>query len=453
VQLSAPEHFDVVYFFEHAARELDVACAVTHLLRERGLRATIVQWPHGFHRVASLRQPKVVALPFCYTESSFATCLLEWRTAAYFNVAWEQLFYPGNEKAKRPRGAFATRHVVHHAWGDFNAAKLEGYGIPAQNIFVNGHPAYQLYELPYAAYFADRASIAERLGLSAEKRWVFFPENYNWAFYSAEMLRRFLAAGQRAADIEAMRAFCETSLHDVLGWCVDLVRNGDVELIVRPRPATPAAEFRAHAESVIGALPPGMHILQDGTVREWIRASDVVVSSHSTSLIEAAIAGKPAYMLAPQDMPAALAVEWHATVKKIHTAADLMRVVAQSDAADSSALTRWAKNRVMSHGDAIRNLADQIAAMAAGVIPLPPAVSRADATPLTGRARFAFAGSRSLLYEARRIVHRRNRRSPSPAIAAHYLPDIAGEREVEQRIARWREILSSGQHRSAGIAV
>jgi surface carbohydrate biosynthesis protein len=431
---------DVVYLFEHAARELDVACAVTHLLRQRGLRATIVQWPHGFHRVASLPTPKVVVLPFCYTAASFANCLLEWRTATYFNAAWEQLFYSGNEKAKSPRGTFATRHVVHHAWGDYTAEMLQQRGVPPEHIFVNGHPAYQLYEPPYAEYFPDRAAIAERFGLSARKRWVFFPENYNWAFYTPATLERFIMAGQRAEDVEAMRVFCDESLRAVLAWCVQLADMENVELIVRPRPATPAPEFRSYVESVIGRVPPHMHILQDGTVREWIRAADVVVSSHSTSLIEAAIARKPAFMLAPRDMPTVLAVDWHAKAKKIRSAAELVRAAFDADAADSLALADWAKSRVMARGDAIRNLARHLTAMVEGDVAVPPRLSRADA--VLSRSIGPFPVPRTLLYGVRRVRHREIRRRPSGNVEPEYVPDLAGELEAEARIARWAEILS-----------
>lgn len=443
--------FDVVYFFEHAARELDVACAVTHLLRQRGLRATVVQWPHGFHRVASLPAPKVVVLPFCYTQASFSTCLLEWRTATYFNAAWEQLFYAGNEKAKSPRGAFATRHVIHHAWGDFTADILRRHGVPSDRIFVNGHPAYQLYELPYASYFPDRAAIAERFGLSADKRWVFFPENYNWAFYTPETLRRFIMAGQRADDVEAMRVFCEESLREVLAWCVQLADRQDVELIIRPRPATPASEFRSYVERVIGRVPERMRILQDGTVREWIRAADVVVSSHSTSLIEASIAGKPAYMLAPRSMPQILAVDWHAKAPKIRSQSELVRAAFDADAADSLPLVEWARSRVMAHGDAIRNLANHLATMVRGDVPLPGPVSRADAVEV--RKVGPFSIPRALLYELRRFRHRGHRRRPSAVVEPEYVPDLAGEREVEARIARWADILAGTQEEREAVGV
>lgn len=438
---------DVVYFFEHAARELDVACAVACLLREKGLRTEVVQWPHGFHRVAHLPTPRLVVLPFCYTERSFTQLLVEWRTSAFFNASWEQLFYRGNQEAKSPRGPFALRHVMHHAWSDFYAAWLRKQGVPAENIFVNGQPAYALYSPPYDAYFASRSDLSKRYALDSNKRWVFFPENYNWAFYAPETLQRFINAGQSANQVDEMKKFCDSSLRQTLEWCAELVRTGEVELILRPRPATPLPEFRQFVESVLGSVPIGMHLVQDGTVREWIRSSDVVISSHSTSLIEAAIAGKPQFMLAPNPMPASLRVDWHDHVKKIRTAAELMAACTGRQAKERGDLMEWASERLLAHGDPVAALAAHLARLARGAIPHPPAVSRRHAT-IAGRIHLP----RAVLFEARRMLRKSTRRRPSTFIEPEHIPDLAGEREVETRIARWREILVSRHSPAQALA-
>src|SRR5688500_6120389 len=372
---------DVVYFFEHAARELDVACAVACLLREQGVRTTVVQWPHGFHRVSAQPAPRVVAIPFCYNERSYYPLLLDWRKSTFFNLSWEQLFYAGNEKAKSPSGPFALRHVIHHAWSDYYASWLTERGVPAQNIFVNGHPAYALYRNPYRAYFASRTDLAERYGISSDKPWVVFPENYNWAFYSPATLQRFLEAGQSPSQIAEMKDFCDASLRKTLEWCSELARTGKAEVIIRPRPATPLPQFRRFVEDVLGAVPSGMHLIQEGTVREWILACDVVISSHSTTLIEAALAGKPQFMLSPERMPESLVVDWHRTVPKLHSGRELVDVSLESrGASEHSPLKDWAENRLIARGDPVAGLADRLAQLASGALRVPPVVSRRDAS-------------------------------------------------------------------------
>lgn len=432
---------DIVYFFEHAPRELDVACAVACLLRERGVRTTIAQWPHGFYRVADMPTPAVVVLPFCYTENSFADCLLEWRDAAYFNMSWEQLFYPGNRNAKSPRGPFALNHVIHHAWGASYADWLQDRGVHSDNVFVNGHPAYALYDRPYRGYFDSRSELAEKHGLSRAKRWVFFPENYNWAFYSDQTLRRFIDAGQDPEHVTQMRDFCDRSVRETLQWCAQVAGTEEAEVIVRPRPATPLPEFRRFAEGVLDAVGAGLHFIQQGSVREWILASDVVVSSHSTSLIEAALAGKPAYMLAPEPMPDALVVDWHRHARRISNAEELKAAVRSGgeDLAESTELAKWARSGMMANGDPISGLADYLQELANGNRSAPPPVARRHAAP---RGRLGRLGiPRAALFEGRRLLYRQRRRRPSERIEPEYLPDLAGEEEVEERIQKWSTLL------------
>ena len=259
---------DIAYLYEHASRELDVACAVTARLRnDYGLSVQILHWPQGFSEAVASLKPRLVTLPFCYSERSYVNLLHFWNESLFFNLTWEQLLYPGNQKAKTPRGEFALRHVVHHAWSEAYAGLLRDQGIPDEHIFCNGQPAYALYDEPYRRYFPSRAELAARYGLDERKRWIFFPENYNWAFYSDATLQRFLADGQSLEDITEMRDFCNRSLHEVLNWCRTAAMKQDVEIILRPRPSTTLERFRHEVEQSLPDLPAGLHMIQDESVR------------------------------------------------------------------------------------------------------------------------------------------------------------------------------------------
>jgi surface carbohydrate biosynthesis protein len=427
---------DVVYLYENVARELDVACAVAALLRNRGVTTEIVQWPQSVPTLYGRVSPKVVVLPFCYFEHSF-DCLLEWREAVFMNLSWEQIFYRGNVMAKTPRGRFAVSHVVHHAWSEIYADFLREQSIPNQYIFVNGHPAYALYDEPYRRYFVGRAELAARHGLDLGKRWVFFPENYNWAFYSDDMLRFFLRAGQSAEDVQQMRSFCADSFREVMQWFARLASTGQVEAIIRPRPSTPIEHFRSAVEQAVGSVPASLHIIQDETVREWIMASDLVLSSHSTSLIEAAIARRRSSMVAPYPVPAPLRQEWHNLVACLGNESDFLEACL-GDGSDSfdDRLARWARSTFLSNGDPIGNLADQIARIAAGKAVRPPVPSRLCATAQGDWQRvpkwvwFLFRRARAFW---RRVV------PLTPEVAR--LREFRSADEITKRVQRWHDLL------------
>jgi len=424
---------DIVYFYEHADRELDVACAVTAFLREKyGIEVEIAQWRYGYPGISGKISPRLIVLPFCYSESSYNMLLTEWRKAIYFNIAWEQLFYPGNVKAKTPRGDFAIKHVIHHAWSDSYASFLEEQGIPEKHIFRNGQPAYKLYDEPYRHYFPDREQIAEIFNLDVTKTWVFFPENYNWAFYSDATLERFIQLGHSEDEINTLKEFCGKALNEVILWCELVADRRDCEVIIRPRPSTALGDFVDAVQAVIPSIPAGMHIIQEGSVREWILASDLVVSSHSTSLIEAAVAGKKISILEPYPIPATLHVSWHDLVPRIRNRRDFQEFCSTKKDPVENTVGEWTRKTMLATSDPISNLADFFADLISGKLQIPPVPPRKIVIPAEQRK----------LPDWFWIRYRRYRFRSRNSMVPIYLKELIGEEEIEQRVEKWIQMLS-----------
>lgn len=428
---------DVVYLYEHAARELDIACAVAARLRkDYSIYAEIIHWPTGFPGAVRRIHPKLVILPFCYTEKSYEALLAYWRDACFFNATWEQLFYSGNQKAKTPRGEFALNHVIHHAWSEFYADFLIRIGLPEKRIFRNGQPAYALYDPPYRLYFCSRSDLADRYHLDPARRWIFFPENYNWAFYSEATIKRFIASGQSPADVTAMREYCERSLDQVIWWLADVAQKGEFEVIMRPRPYTTVDEFRSVMEKVLSILPPHLHVIQQESVREWILASDLVFSSHSTSLIEAAVAGKPVFMLEPYPIPDALKVGWQELVLHIQTQSQFLAVCSGSQQTNDERLATWARSTLMSRGDSIANLADFIASLLGGNVEIPPPPDPVVATPALRWIPPAWMWS--MYRQLKQVI----RHPVTSGVELGFVKDIVEPKVIEENIQEWIHLLT-----------
>jgi surface carbohydrate biosynthesis protein len=427
---------DVVYLYEHAARELDVACAVSARLKAAGTRVEIMHWPTDFPQAVTRIRSRLVILPFCYTEDSYEALLAYWRESIFFNLSWEQLFYLGNQKAKTPRGEFALKHVIHHAWTDVYKSFLLENGLAEKNLFLNGQPAYVLYDEPYRRYFPSREELASQNGLDPSRRWVFFPENYNWAFYSEATIQQFVRGGQSLQEINEMRDYCERSLKDVLLWLAHAARHEEVEIILRPRPSATMAEFQNFVKGVLPEVPARLHILQQGSIREWILASDAILSSHSTSLIEGAVAGKPAFIVEPHPMPAALKVEWHDRLHHLKTCDDVNQVCAGKINERDTRLTDWARETMMSRGDAIRNLAKFIADLLSGRrnAPLPPAPE--SATPSLKWIPPA------ALWSVYRRAKQRLRFSQTNGLEPEFVKDVVTRDDINERIRKWSRLLA-----------
>lgn len=412
---------EVLWYVEHVARELDIACAVRHLARrEHGVE--VMPWSIKLDPFGSLAYPdvRVVALPWFSKPRHpiFLRAQERWPGAKFACLQFEQVFQKINEVAKAPATGFAQTHVAWSSWGDFNVDYLREHGVAETNITVNGNPSYGLYLDPYRSYFATRQEMALRYGLDPAKRWVLFPENYGAAFYIPEKLERMKQQGIAADEVDAFPRFASESLASACRWLADLAGAG-VAVVLRPRPYTRLEQFMERVTAAVGKLPEGLHVIQAGSAREWILAADVVASSYSTTLIEAAVAGKPIVMARPLPFPAFVEAEWYPLVASAGSSEEFVRLCLHGG--DPSSLAEWARAEMLSQGDPIRNLSDWLSGLVT-----PGATSVGAFSRLRTRARF----------EVRRWGRAMKGRERDVPETERFGPE-----EVERRTARWAEVL------------
>ena len=442
------QSIDAVCLYESVAREVDALSAIKCIAEERyGLRIELVQLGTAVTEAVTRYKPQIVVLPHCYQIQSYPQAMpLNWRKSIYLNLAWEQILYEGNRKVKTPRGDFAKHFVLHHSWSDAFAKYLEGQAIPEKNIFVNGNPSYTLYEAPYSQYFKCREELAGKYALDPERQWVFFPENYVWSFYDDPSLEGLVRLGATPEHVEEMTRFCQRSLEETTKWCAAAALEGGIELILRPRPATPLNDFKAAIGNILKSLPSRLHITKSESTREWILASDVIVSSYSTSLIEAAIAGKSAYLLEPYPIPASLHCEWHRYITHTKTKQEFADAcLRQPDTSNSEQLSHWARKNLLSRGDAIWRIADLLAKIVSGEARCPPFPSRTSVIPRVRHAVPPWLAP--TLFEYRRLRQRMAQNSPKQPDEGVASDDTHHEtispEEIEQRVTRWKGVLKS----------
>lgn len=353
-------NLDFIWLIEHISRELDVAAAVKVLL-EKKFRKTVKILPLSSTSEFSKYNPHTVLLPFCYkaSDSSVLNSLKSWPQANFINLAWEQIFYKANLEYKAPHDEIAKKYVIHHSWSKSRKKFLISKNVPEKNIFVNGHPAYALYQNPYRKVFPVKNEIAKKLNLSVKKKWLFFPENYSWYFYSDKNINEIIKSGQSEEVIYIMRHYCKKAFLNVLKWLNQIViKYGEnYEIILRPRPAFSLEYFTKRLKELYPDFSSSIHIIKDYSVREFILASDLIVSSFSTSLIEAAVAGKPIAMLEPFPIPKELSASWYHLVPKIKSVQEFTDLIESETAPDSSLkLRQFAESEFFINKDPIIGL-------------------------------------------------------------------------------------------------
>lgn len=427
-----------MWFVEHRAREFDVACAVKCLAEARHPVDVHIRniYLHA-REVLERPAPHLVVYPFFYhAEGALGTqhYVKAWPRALHLNLAWEELFYASNARTKGPSDEFARQRVLHHAWGNFYRTFLEGHGVPTNNIFVNGNPAYQLYRSPYFRIAPPREELARRHQLDPSAWWVFIPENYRWAFATDSKLKKIAASDAHLAELLEMKTHCIESLRTLMGWCNEAARRGDVEVILRPRPAINTRHMLEFLEKTVGKAEPGFRLIKDGSVREWILASDVVESSFSTSLIEAAVAGKPVFMIEPLPLPAGLHSSWYEHVDRLRTLEDFLAAARRGMTLGSSErLQSWAQTELLAHGDPIASLADLLGRLADRdqlLAPTPPPVGFLGRWRERQESRRARAEGKSAI-DMNRDTHE---------------GDEFTEADVAQRVEAWKKVLLMGRN-------
>jgi surface carbohydrate biosynthesis protein len=367
---------DILYFIEHAARELDTACAVKYLAQSQyNISIEIRSIVLGVDETLAQFSPKVVVLPYCVSVKgmNLEKIVSRWPNAKYLNLSYEQLLGKAQKKFKAPKDDFSRNYVIHHAWGEFFSDFLKESGIPESNIVINGNPSFVLYRNPYKQFYGNsRLDLANKFNLDPEKRWVFIPENYGWAFFKNNMIRDRIRRGFDAEQAYLYRDFSVDSLHEAAIWWCEGARMDEVELIVRPRPAVPQTTFIETLEGMVGELPEQLHIIKYGSVREWILASDIVISSYSTTLLEAATARKSLYMLVPFPFPEFIHVDWNDHADKLKTKDAFLDAITQPDLTENwRILESWVIQNMMSQGDPINNLVDLLNSIYNGEIKVP----------------------------------------------------------------------------------
>ena len=446
---------DVLWLVEHVARELDAACIVKAMLESRfQISVQICQLNRDYKIATRLMSPRLVVFPFFYRRSDpgVKPYCDAWPEARFMNLAWEELFYGANSDFKRPADDFARQSVHFHAWGDFYKEYLLQSSVDPAHIFVNGNPAFQLYFKPYRRYFKTREQIAAENGLDPTRRWILIPENYRWAFIPDESIEDLRGRNADTDEISRLRIYCRKALRELIQWCAEAAKAGDFELILRPRPATTLAEFQAFAAEVVNLLPGNMHIIQSDSVREWILASDVVMSSYSTTLIEAALVEKPIFMVETLPVPASLTCDWHSLIECITTKKEFLEVCASKKAQEKIQeevpektiddllgnfveLKEWACRSMLDHGDVFEGLATYVA----GLVKEGPTVqAQSNHSAIKFTNNLNTSGLKITIKAALKEFKRKLLRQQTHSIG---FADDFKQNEVDLKVRRWSQFL------------
>lgn len=311
---------DVVFFVEHADRELEIVQRMADRLAERGISSLVCSVFFDAHRLLALRA-KVFVFPYVMGPDYWPVTVvseLYGHDAVTVNLNWEQLLSVANRAYKRPRTPFQREQVYQLAWDDGFREYLEGHEVRPDRIHVLGNPARDILSEQIQRSDEMRTTLGRELGLDTGKVWVFFPMNYGWAFTTDLLIRTRIAAGYDPKVAWEYQAYSRRNLALFLRWTAASARKTPSHLfIVRPHPAESPEQWVEQFECECGGVPDNVVITRHRSVREWLPAADAVFSSWSTVAFDAFEAGMPAFLIAPEAWPDWLYTSWYSRVPKV----------------------------------------------------------------------------------------------------------------------------------------
>ncbi len=324
---------DIIIFVEHIVREFNIATCLKYLGHQQADDVTIevCSLPFGFYDALNTYLPRVVLMPsvgFFDDPQTKGRIIHEvWPDTIIVNLAWEQFFHNWEKDYRVPQSDYEREEAIYLAWGQEYVDYLTRNGVNPNQIHVNGNLSCAIYDKPYSNYLPTREDLAAEHGLDASKRWLFFPENYFFAFQTNHQLNGRAEVGGHKKGLYDFRTWSQKSLEIVIDWLQKIALAEDIEIIFRPRPAIPLDRYESLFGRKVSSLPPNLHLIKSGSVKEWVLASELVVSSNSTTMLESTYADKPTFRLAPIEVPHLFTHDWLHDVPAVRTYADLEQFV------------------------------------------------------------------------------------------------------------------------------
>ena len=433
---------------EHVDRELDVVCLARMLLKRNfGIDLEVANVSSDAPSILRGNPPKIVFFSSFYSSewNLRRDYVSAWPGAKFFSLSWEQIFCSIDLDMHRPLDDYARQKVHYLAWSTDYRDFLIIHGVDPQNITIVGHALYQLYDAPHCQYFKTRSNLAKKFLLDDLKRWIFIPENYGFAFYSDETIE-VVKGGHPVPeaferDLVAVRQYCRSSMAALGKWADALAKRDDVEVVFRPRPANNKDDLIRFFRDECGLSAPNFHLIKEETARDWVLASDVVLSSYSTVLIEAALAGKTIRKVEPSPLPGPLCYDWCELITSVTSLEDMVAVASpRTHDGGSAALREWAKARFFLPEDPVSCLVKEIAKRTTAAYEDMAEVPRGPYKQVMPAwlgvlDRVAGPATRDRLY--RKFVP-----GYTHKISGHER-DFFDRREVDRRTRKWREVIDA----------
>lgn len=310
---------DVIFFVEHKDRELESIKLIAEKLKAQGKSSLILSVYFHVHYLY-LYRAKTFVFPYLINQNDWPASFvykMYGDSASYINMNWEQLLSKVNEEYKKPQDDFVKRKVKHIAWDKYFRDYLVKYGVNEDNITITGNPANEILFNLLDKKYEWRVKLADEFKLDTNKKWLFMPMNYGWAFSNDSLINAKIKKGYPEKIAWEYRKYSQKCLKQFIYFIEKVSKEYDYEIIIRPHPSITEDDYKKVFNETIGYIPKNIYLNKAHSIREWIIVSDIVGSSWSTSVWDAYNIGKSVFLFTPFQRPEWLEVWWNNDIQNI----------------------------------------------------------------------------------------------------------------------------------------
>ncbi|THB65932.1 MAG: hypothetical protein D6B27_07755 [Gammaproteobacteria bacterium] len=324
---------DFLFLVEHEDRELSVVKEICKLLRNKGFSSVVLSAEFHCHLFRCYK-PQCVVFPYATDSDNWLVKFFSAKkdSPAFVTLNWEQLLSNANKAFKRPRGELIQKHFYHLAWSDDFKSFLVESGVAKENVEVLGNPAVELLYRACQNNEYWNGKLRDSYYIAKDKKIVFLPMNYGWAFFSDGKIKAKIEMGYDKNVAWEYRDYSQKCLKAFVGFIHEVSKNTSLHLVIRPHPSISIEQYfeifdnQGHDIRKVNNIT----LTKEYTIKEWIAASDVVGSSWSTSVWDAVCIGKNGFLYTPYDRPKWLETSWNNKVPNIDKAEDVEQVMSAS---------------------------------------------------------------------------------------------------------------------------
>ena len=187
------------------------------------------------------------------------------------------------------------------AWSDFHASLLKQIS-PSTEVFVTGHPRYDVYD-PRVRGIYDRDASRHRKSFD---KYVLISSSFGELAFGGQdavdqkvKVNRSKGFLKDEADVRFFREKVAHRRNTLEAFMVDIVElarsHSKVNFVVRPH----FTETEAMWGPILESQLPNLHVVHDGPIASWIQGSIGLIHHHCSTALEAYLLGKQVVSYVP----------------------------------------------------------------------------------------------------------------------------------------------------------